>query len=137
MKKQQKFAIKHSLQYDCHVNKLNVMYLLFESSFVQALTYFHDHHVSNDRKSHLCVLQQALLDALLELSSSLRVAAHGDDDLHCVAVVQVSRHREGAGVVHQNHFDFIRAVRLLHSLLLTVERHSLCLTATASVITSV
>ena len=72
--------------------------------------------------SYLCVLQEALLDALLQLSSGLRVTAHGDDDLDRVAVVQVSRHWPGARVVYQNHFNLIGTVRLLHWLSLRDER---------------
>lgn len=38
--------------------------------------------------SYLCVFQELLLDALLQLSSCLRVAAHGDDDFDGIVVTQ-------------------------------------------------
>lgn len=74
-----------------------------------------------NKSSYLCILQKALHDALLQLSSRLRVTAHGDDDLDCVAVIQVSRHWPGSRIVHQNHRDLIRAIRFLHCLSLRSE----------------
>lgn len=66
-------------------------------------------------RPNLCVLQKALLNALLQLSGGLRITAHGDDDLYCVAVVHVCW-QAGAGGIHQNYLNLIWAVCFLHKL---------------------
>lgn len=65
---------------------------------------------------HLCVFEKTLLDALLQLSGSLGVTAHGDDDLDGVVVVQAGRRGRRTCVVHQNHLDLIGTVCLLHAI---------------------
>lgn len=72
-----------------------------------------EHPVQSD--PHLCILQKALLDTFLQLSGSLGVTAHGDDDLDWVAVVQVGWRGRRTGVVDQNHLNLIRTVGLLHA----------------------